>query len=192
MNESVLKFYSSAKPILNPDNPAIEFLLPKWSRLEVVLKVTERCNIDCTYCYFFNSTNQDFKDHPAYIKYETIKDCAVFLKNSVEEAGVKFLQIDFHGGEPLMMKKHRFDEMCNLFKDHLEGIVDLKFAMQTNAMLIDDEWLKIFAKHEIGIGISLDGPKHIHDIHRIDHRGRGTYDQRSKACDWSKHPIFKG
>lgn len=181
MNESIVKIYSNAKTSAKKENLSTQSASPRWSRIEVILKVTERCNIDCTYCYFFNSTNQDFKEHPAYIQHKTVEACAKFLANAVRESNAPYLQIDFHGGEPLMMKKHRFDEMCNTFKYHLNQIVELKFAIQTNAMLIDHEWLSIFAKHEISIGISLDGPKHIHDTNRIDHQKKGTYDQSIKG-----------
>ena len=75
-----------------------------------------------------------------------------------------------------MLKKQRFDEMCTLFEDHLEGVVNLKFLIQTNAMLIDQEWVDIFVKHDIGVGVSLDGPMNINDENRIDHQGRGTYE----------------
>ncbi|RXZ38005.1 radical SAM protein [Oxalobacteraceae bacterium CAVE-383] len=147
----------------------------KWSRLEVILKVTERCNINCTYCYFFNAENQDFKSHPAYIKTETIVACAKFLEKAARESGVNSIQIDFHGGEPLMMKKHRFDEMCTIFRTYLKNLNDVKFVIQTNAILIDDEWIKIFAKHKISVGISLDGTLEFNDRYRLDHQGKGTY-----------------
>lgn len=192
MNDSVVKFYRDSNPLIKKDNLKKEFVSPQWKRMEVILKVTERCNIDCTYCYFFNSTNKDFEDHPVYINYETIKEVIAFLENAVKEANVKYLQIDFHGGEPLLMKKQRFDEMCSLFKDQLGRYVDLRFVIQTNAMLIDQEWLSIFKKHEISIGISLDGPKKIHDENRVDHQGRGTYDQTIAGWNLVRESNIKG
>ncbi len=150
-------------------------VLRRWKRMEIILKVTERCNINCTYCYFFNSTNQDYNSHPVYIHEQTIESVGKFLRQAVLASDTKIVQIDFHGGEPLMMKKARFKEMCLLLKKHLDDVVKLKFVMQTNAMLIDDEWIGIFAEYEISIGISLDGPQRIHDATRIDHQGGGTY-----------------
>lgn len=48
--------------------------------------------------------------------------------------------------------------------------------MQTNAILVDEDWISFFAKHRISVGVSLDGPKHINDVNRVDHKKRGTYD----------------
>lgn len=176
MNTAVINLHVKAKPLASPTGKP-EYPHPmKWANLEVILKVTERCNIDCTYCYFFNSENQDFKTHPPYIKAETIDACGRFLAQTARECGARSIQIDFHGGEPLMMKKHRFDHMCTTLRQWLKDVPEVNLVMQTNAMLIDEEWIEILARHNIGVGISIDGPREYHDINRVDHQGKGTYD----------------
>jgi len=147
-----------------------------WSRIELFLKVSERCNIECTYCYFFFGGDTSFESHPAYITQKTIVGVAEFLARTARESGVDEVKIDFHGGEPMMLKKHRFEEMCATLQQHL-SFVTLTLSMQTNAMLIDDDWVDLIAKYDIGIGVSLDGPREENDEHRIDHKGRGTYDR---------------
>tara|TARA_R110002110_G_scaffold383245_2_gene594580 strand:- start:14671 stop:15828 length:1158 start_codon:yes stop_codon:yes gene_type:complete len=143
--------------------------------LEVIFKLTSRCNINCTYCYYFYGADQDWKSRPKKISAESVQDTIDFLKQAIEEHNIKSLQIDFHGGEPLLYGKKAFEAVCILFKQQLGQSVKLHFAIQTNAMLIDDEWVDIFEKYNIGIAISLDGPKLINDKLRIDHKGKGTY-----------------
>lgn len=165
---------------------------PTWSRMEVILKVTERCNINCTYCYFFNLRNDDYKEHPPYIGSATITECGQFLAQAAASGHVYELQIDFHGGEPLMIKKERFDAMCTELYDALKDVPVVRLVLQTNAMLIDSEWIELFAKHRVGIGISLDGRKQEHDRYRVDHRGNGTYDKTIDGLRLMQSAISNG
>lgn len=146
-------------------------------KLEVILKTVERCNINCTYCYFFNGGDDSYKFHPPYISLDTIKNTATFLSKACDDFKLEAIQIDFHGGEPTMQKKDQFDAMCQHFYDTLSKKVDLTFALQTNGMLVNDEWIKLFSKYNVSIGVSIDGSKEYNDIARIDHNGNGTYDR---------------
>ena len=145
--------------------------------LSVVLKIVERCNINCTYCYMFNMDDQSYLKRPKYISIDTVKSVASFLRNGAIDLELDKVTLEFHGGEPLMLRRETFEEICNIFTDALHDLVDISFVMQTNAMLINDKWVELFVKHDIGIGISLDGTKEYHDKYRLDHNGRGTYDR---------------
>lgn len=143
--------------------------------LTIVLKTVERCNINCTYCYFFNGIDKSFKQHPPYISFETIKKITKFLKEGSKDLNIQRVRLGIHGGEPLMQKKTSFDEMCNYLRDELEPDVKVTLTLQTNGMLLDEEWINLIIKHNIGLGISIDGPKEYHDKYRVDHFGKGTY-----------------
>jgi len=147
----------------------------KIQHLEVIFKLTSRCNINCTYCYYFYGADQDWKTRPKKISAESVQDTIDFLKQAIEEHNIKSLQIDFHGGEPLLYGKQNIENTCLLFQQQLTHRAKLQFAIQTNAMLIDNEWIDIFEKYNMGVAISLDGPKLINDKLRIDHNGKGTY-----------------
>lgn len=149
--------------------------MDKTRTIEAIIKITERCNIDCTYCYVFNKGDDSYLRHPPYISKSTIEHTAKYLAKGAKDYSAKTVVVDFHGGEPCLMKKHRFAEMCEILKTHIEPVCELSFNLQTNAMLIDSEWIEIFSKYNIGVGISLDGPEEVNDKERIDHRGRGTY-----------------
>lgn len=146
--------------------------------LHVILKVAERCNLACTYCYFFFGGDESYKSHSPIIKEGTIDAVSDFLQQGCEELGIKRVQIYFHGGEPLLMKKGLFDYTCLSLKHKLQNLSDnLQLKIQTNALLVNEEWVKLFDKHNVAVGVSVDGFKEHHDKYRIDHRGRGSYDK---------------
>lgn len=157
----------------------------------VILKTVERCNINCTYCYYFNSKDQSFKLKKPYITDSMISSFIKFLKQGIKEFNLTTLSIEFHGGEPLLQNKSQFSSMCSEIKSELKQYKNLNvdFAMQTNAMLIDEEWIDLLKQHKVGIGISLDGNKQANDIYRVDKRGNGTFDRvvdKIKLCQSKK------
>ncbi len=153
----------------------------QFRRLDVFVKISETCNIACTYCYYYEGGDDSHLNHPAYMSAETIANMAAFLERSIKVSGVEELVINFHGGEPMMMQKWRFDEMCQTLRDRLQPLVNVSFGMQTNAMLIDEEWIALIGRHDVSMGLSLDGPPEYHDEFRVDHKGRGTYERTLKG-----------
>lgn len=146
--------------------------------MNVILKTAERCNINCDYCYFFRGSDQSYRGHAATIDRVTIEGVVKFLAQGVEELSLETLAIVFHGGEPMLQRKHDFDWMCTHMREAFSGRVrELQLGIQTNATLIDDEWIALFAEHSVAVGVSIDGPSQVHDRHRVDFAGRGTYDR---------------
>jgi uncharacterized protein len=145
--------------------------------LVVIIKTVERCNINCSYCYVFNMSDNSYKSRPIYISDNVISGIIHFLKNGCIDLSLKTIDIIFHGGEPLMQKKNKFDSMCATILSNLSCFVKINFGLQTNAMLVDDEWINLFHKYNIGVGVSLDGPKDVHDLYRRGHNNMGTYDK---------------
>lgn len=148
----------------------------KIKHLELILKISERCNINCTYCYVFNKGNTLADDSDALISLDRIQALRSFLERSATQYDIETIQIDLHGGEPLMMKKWRFEEVCRTLKGGNYGPASIDLALQTNGVLIDEEWIDLFATYGVHASVSLDGPRSINDAHRIDRKGRGTYD----------------
>lgn len=143
--------------------------------LDVVLKITERCNLDCDYCYFFNAGDDSYKDHAAIIAEDTVALLVRRLREFSEHCGLQRVEVYLHGGEPLLMPKARLDSICERLRSELEPVVDLFISIQTNGILIDREWIDILNRHGVAVGVSLDGAKKHNDVHRFDHRGRSSY-----------------
>lgn len=153
----------------------------RLSGLEVILKVAERCNINCSYCYYFNGGNREFEKLPKQMPEDVVDRTIDFIEEGIETLGLEAIQVDFHGGEPTLMRKEAFDRTCRELRSRIEKKAALSLAIQTNATLIDDDWIELFAKHDVGVGISIDGPKALNDRFRVDHRGLSTYDATAEG-----------
>lgn len=143
--------------------------------IEAVIKVTERCNINCDYCYVYHKGNTDFEMRPPLMKADVFESIATFLRDGVQDLNAGKLTVVFHGGEPLLLKKNLFDRFCENLRTQVPQKVSVEIGVQTNAMLIDRDWIDLFHKHRVMPSISLDGPAEVHDRHRRDHRNRGTH-----------------
>ena len=149
--------------------------------LEVILKITERCNLDCDYCYFFNAGDDSYQKHSAFISCETVSLLVRRLKDFAHAYDLREIAIHLHGGEPLLMPKARFDGICEEIRSQLAPVVDLSLTIQTNGMLIDLEWIEMFNRHRVQVGVSLDGARVHNDVHRLDHRGRSSYQATARG-----------
>jgi uncharacterized protein len=93
------------------------------------------------------------------------------------------LQILWHLGEPLAAGKQFYRDANVIIKDVLKKIPNIKQSFQTNGILIDQEWCELFKELNAQVGISIDGPKKFHDVHRVTRSGRGTFDAVMKGVE---------
>ena len=148
---------------------------------QLLVKVASRCNIDCSYCYWF-------RDAAVYDKPKLMSaDVLHRLLQRIEEHVAKNSLIDFpiilHGGEPLLWGSenfHRIAEACEAITSRTG--CEIPIAVTTNGILIDEEWLNCFEARNISVAISLDGPAHIHDVHRRTFQGTGTHAAVDRAA----------
>jgi uncharacterized protein len=143
--------------------------------LNIVFKISERCNLKCDYCYFFFGGDDTWKKHPPLVSRKVVEDLGAFSARAARDHGLKVIDIVFHGGEPLLMSKPRFSEMCDTLRGYENGF-RFSFALQTNGVLVDDAWIDVFERHRVTVGVSLDGPPAVNDLHRLDHKGHSSYD----------------
>lgn len=144
--------------------PAFDYLL---------LKVAMRCNINCTYCYWFRDNS--VYDKPKILTENAEKALLSKLEAHVNKYSLDKFSILLHGGEPLLFGKAR---MSNFF-DKLRAITqntgcDFELSTTTNALLIDEEWISLFKKYSVDVSISIDGPPKVNDKYRVDFKGNGT------------------
>jgi uncharacterized protein len=157
--------------------------------IEVIVKISERCNIACSYCYFFYGSDTSYLQHPARISYEIIDQLGSYLAEGATALGLDKVCIDFHGGEPLLVGKAKFSAFCDSLRLSLEPQVEVELRCQTNGMLIDSEWIDVFAKHRVHIGLSLDGPAEYHDQHRRGFDGKATYTQVVRGLSFLRAAV---
>jgi uncharacterized protein len=143
--------------------------------LNIVFKISERCNLKCDYCYFFFGGDDSWKQHPPLVAPQIIDDLGAFSARAARDYGLQRITLIFHGGEPLLMPVREFDAMCTKLRGYEDGF-EFWFGLQTNGVLVSDKWLDVFARHKVSVGVSLDGPPVVNK-HRIDLGGHSSYDR---------------
>lgn len=150
---------------------------------KIVVKIASRCNINCSYCYMYNLGDSSYKMQPKFLGIDTTEKFVEKLLKHLEKNKTKGVFIIIHGGEPLLMPKKEFEAFINAFNTIKDKNIKVYFSLQTNGILVSEEWVEIFKKYKINIGISLDGPKEVNDKFRIDKKGNGTYDDVIKGLN---------
>ena len=148
---------------------------------QLLIKVATRCNIDCSYCYWFRDAA--VYDKPKLMSAEVLQQLLLRIEEHITEHGLVDLPIILHGGEPLLWGVENFShfaEACAAISSRTGSAIPI--AVTTNGVLIDDRWLDCFEAHDISVAISLDGPAHIHDLHRKTFQGGGTHEAVARAA----------
>lgn len=142
----------------------------------VAVKIASRCNLNCSYCYIYNMGDTAYKSQPKFIAWEIVDKTFARIRQHCVDHQLTEFAIYIFGGEPFLAGKEFFREFVTRANATLSDVVTLRFLTQTNGVLIDDEWLDLLNELNIRYGLSLDGPKEINDKLRVDHAGRGSFD----------------
>jgi uncharacterized protein len=135
----------------------------------LILQATSFCNIDCSYCYL---ADRSLKSRMSPDTLEALT--SALLRDDLLGDEVT---INWHAGEPLVVGVEFYRRAAEQLRRLDAAGTRVIHSVQTNATLIDDDWCAFFRDYNIRIGVSLDGPRWLHDLHRVDRRGRGTYER---------------
>ncbi len=130
------------------------------------------CNLDCHYCYYLDKALQ-YGGKQAVMNDEMLE---LYIKQYIEANDVPDVMFCWHGGEPLLLgvgfyrKAMEFQQKYGKDKKILN-------TLQTNGMLLTQEWCDFFVEHNFLVGVSLDGPKDIHDAFRLTKSQQPTFDK---------------
>ena len=135
----------------------------------VVIQPTPFCNINCRYCYLPDRS-------------VTHKISMATLTRIFESLfASSFLQDDvvvlWHTGEPTVLPVSFYEQAFQLIEKLNTQGVNITHSFQTNATLIDQVWCDFIRRYTVHIGVSIDGPAHIHDLNRVDRAGKGTFER---------------
>lgn len=158
------------------------------------LRVAASCNLDCDYCYVFKHRDRSWEKMPALMSEDTVISFAKRLREYAKNIGVGEVNIIFHGGEPLMCGEKRLIEFADTITGVLGSGIKVSYSMQTNGTLLTETFLDECEKRNIGISLSIDGHKCVHDKHRKYKNGKGSHDEVLNGIKLlKKHPtIFEG
>jgi radical SAM/SPASM domain FxsB family protein len=157
-----------------------------------ILKVVNRCNIDCDYCYVFNGPDQSWHALPVRMSTEVAHATARRITEQAIAHELDRVDVVLHGGEPLLAGPAHLGAILQILRAEVDAAVS--FELQTNGVLIDPQWLDLFERFGVRLGVSLDGPPAANDRHRLSHRGRSTADAAVRGVELlrSRPHLFGG
>jgi uncharacterized protein len=141
---------------------------------DVVLKVHQRCNLACDYCYVYTMADQSWRDQPLVMKRETWRATAERMAAHAASHGLTSMRLVLHGGEPLLAGRDRLVELINDFRSAFAAGCHLQIQIQTNGTLLSEDIIKVFHEHGVRVGVSLDGVAADNDNRRPYPDGRGS------------------
>ncbi len=130
------------------------------------------CNLDCTYCFYLDRDADPYKSLPARrMTPETLERLVdTYLFYSYPES-----VFAFQGGEPTLAGPAFFEKLIEFQKQYGRAGQAVSNALQTNGILLDDTWCRMFKEYNWLIGISIDGTEEMHDRYRVNRQGAGTW-----------------
>ena len=138
------------------------------------------CNLDCTYCFFLSKEML----YPGS-RFRMADDLLeLYLRQLVAaHAAAPEVVVAWQGGEPTMMGLDFFRRSVELAEAVKRPGQRIVHTMQTNATLLTDEWGAFLAEHGFLVGVSIDGPREVHDTYRVDKGGKGSFDRVMTGLD---------
>lgn len=144
------------------------------------------CNLRCKYCFYYDVAENRHQ-----------KDYGMMEEDVLEEIIIKafdyadaHITMAFQGGEPTLRGLGFFNKCIELTEQYNKNEVPINFAIQTNGILINDEWAKFFSQNKFLVGLSLDGYKEVNDLNRVDSKGDSTFKRIINASRiLSKHNV---
>lgn len=136
------------------------------------------CNIDCTYCFYLEKAalyperNKNWR-----MTDETLEQ---FIRQHIAAQRGEQINFAWQGGEPTLMGLPFFQRMVALCEQYANGR-RITHTLQTNGILLNEAWAAFFAEQNFLIGLSLDGPAHLHNQYRVNRAGKGTHAQTMAA-----------
>ncbi|MCG3177770.1 MAG: Anaerobic sulfatase-maturating enzyme [Phycisphaerae bacterium] len=164
------------------------------------------CNLDCRYCYYlskedllFGKDKQETLTPPLSLegrgrggKWKVSEERLANYVGQYIEANARFGEVNFawQGGEPTLLGVDFFRCVVDLQKRLAPPGVRVSNAMQTNGTLLDDKWCEFLAAERFLIGLSVDGPRELHDVYRVDKKGQPSFDQVMRGRElMAKHGV---
>ncbi len=143
-------------------------------KVELLIKPTSyNCNLNCVYC-FYKKTSRLYGEGKHRMNYETLEKLISEAINYSEGGPCIF---SWQGGEPLLAGTEFFKKVIEYQKKYGKPGQKISNSIQTNGTLINEEWIRLFKEYNFFIGISLDGPREIHNYYRKDFRGKGSFNR---------------
>jgi uncharacterized protein len=136
--------------------------------------VSSTCNLNCTYCYYLSKATLPGGPATGRMSDEMLE---LFIKQYIEGISGPEVIFSWQGGEPTLPGVDFFRKVVALEKKHAKPGQKIQNDLQTNGILLDDEWCAFLKENRFLVGLSIDGPREIHDYYRVTKGGQPTFDK---------------
>ena len=154
--------------------------------LNLLIKPASMCNIRCKYCFYCDVSSYADHEGSGIMKEETLE---TIVRGAFETATEQAV-FGFQGGEPTIAGLDFFKRFIELEKKYEKPGVRVSHTIQTNGILLNDEWAEFLRENQFLVGLSLDGNKELHDRFRVDSGNKGTYRRvRAALALLQKHNV---
>lgn len=131
-----------------------------------------KCNLDCHYCFFLEK--ESLYPGSRFRMTEEVQES--YIRQTLESQSAPEATITWQGGEPTLMGLPFFRRAIALARRYARPDQRVNHQIQTNGTLLNDEWCGFLRENGVLVGISMDGPRAMHDAYRVDKQGRATFD----------------
>ena len=177
---------------LDAQLPTMPELSKVWPRnapsyFHVMAKPTGAvCNLDCKYCFFLSKDTL----YPGSQFRMTDDVLEAYVKQVIESQREPHITIAWQGGEPTLMGLDFFQRAMTLVHKYKRSGTTLEHTIQTNGVLMNEEWCEFLRENNFLVGLSVDGPRQMHDAYRVDKGGAPTFDKVMRAARlMQKHRV---
>lgn len=136
------------------------------------------CNLECTYCYYRNKLSM-YGNNPYLMEAGVLEQ---YIKKYIRSQASPVVVFSWQGGEPCLAGPGFFEEAV-FYQKKYAGNRKIENVIQTNGTLLDDTWCSFLKKHRFLVGISIDGPREIHDFHRVGTFGSPSWEKVMKGIN---------
>lgn len=157
---------------------------------QLILKIHSRCNLACDHCYVYEHADQSWRTRPTVISEEIVEQVARRFAGYAREQELDEVSVILHGGEPLLVGPARLRRICETLTRQIGPVTRLDLRIHTNGVTLNRRHLEVLREFDVKVGISLDGDQAANDRHRLDRRGRSSYDAVLRAVEKLQDPEF--
>jgi uncharacterized protein len=145
-----------------------------------------KCNLDCTYCFYLEKEKLYPESGLTKMSPEVLE---AYIRDYIASQPGETVGFAWQGGEPTLAGVDFFERVVSLQSRYANGR-KIENALQTNGTLLDDEWGAFLARNRFLVGISIDGPSHLHDAYRVDRGRKPTFDRVMAGLEiLKKHQV---
>ena len=137
------------------------------------------CNLDCKYCFYLEKENL-YAGRQGWAMPDDVLEA--YVRQYIESQDAGEIEFAWQGGEPTLLHVEYFRRVVSLQKKYANG-KRISNCFQTNGILLNDEWGRFLSENAFLVGVSIDGPREVHDAYRVDKGGHPTFDRVMRGIE---------